>query len=175
MQTVKLKTVNTMNGEYYIGFKTNKHNIFPNYTKKQIRRDDNMNQTNTMSSTLTQTLNKNLKQNTYNENLNIQTGDDTMKIDIDKIKQEVQTSTFKYIVGLKFVTNETPESVLRSIKEDIKITPICRFVVSDTTIVLQLDKSNMQPIAYYFLNKDTMERVLKELPTLNCSITSIRD
>lgn len=133
-----------------------------------------MNQTNSMSSTLTQTLNKNLKQTTYNEKLNPQTGDDTMKIDVDKIKQEVQTSTHKYIVGLKFVTNETPESVLRSIKEDIRITPICRFVVSSNTIVLHLDKSNMQPIAYYFLNKDTMERVLKELPTLKYPLTKIR-
>lgn len=113
--------------------------------------------------------------------LKILNGEDTIKdskimeVNIESIKKEIQTNTQKYIIGLKFVTTETPDQVLNSIKIDLRINPLSRFVMYSKKryIKLQLDNSNMQNICYYFLNSETFYEVMRKLITLNVPIQEI--
>ena len=114
-------------------------------------------------------LNKELN---YPTNKNI-TGVDTMNVDIDKVKTEVQNTTTAYIVGLKFVTTETVDEVVHGIKRDLEIYPnIARFVTYDPIIKIGLT-TNATPCAYYFLNKEVYDKVVGKLPEFNIPITKI--
>lgn len=101
-------------------------------------------------------------------------------MNIDEIKKECQTTTKLYIVGLKFVTTETVNQVMSSIKRDIQIyDKLCRFIILNNCIELGL-YTNTTPAIYYFTEQSTIfEEVLNELKELckdNClGITNIRD
>lgn len=101
-------------------------------------------------------------------------------MNIDEIKKECQTTTNLYIVGLKFVTTETVDQVMSSIKRDIQIyDKLCRFIIFNNRIEIGLC-TNATPAIYYFTEQSTIfEEVLKELKELckdNClGITDIRD
>lgn len=88
-------------------------------------------------------------------------------MNIDEIKKECQTTTHLYIVGLKFVTTETVDEVISSIKRDIDIyDKLCRFIILDNRIELGL-YTNATPAIYYFTEQSTIfEDVLKELKEL---------
>lgn len=108
----------------------------------------------------------------------IHNGDE--KMNIDEIKKECQTTTNLYIVGLKFVTTETVDQVMSSIKRDIQIyDKLCRFIIFNNRIELGLC-TNATPAIYYFTEQSTIfEEVLKQLEELckekNLGITDIRD
>lgn len=109
--------------------------------------------------------------------LNPQIGDKNMNI--DKIKKECQTTTSLYLVGLKFVTTETVDEVMSSIKRDIQIyDKLCRFIIFNNRIELGL-YTNATPAIYYFTEQSTIfEEILKQLKELckerNLGITDIR-
>ena len=88
-------------------------------------------------------------------------------MNIDKIKKECQITTHSYIVGLKFVTTETVNEVISSIKRDINIyDKLCRFIIVDNRIELGL-YTNATPAIYYFTEQSTiMEEVLEILKEL---------
>lgn len=93
-------------------------------------------------------------------------------MNIDEIKKECQTTTNLYIVGLKFVTTETVDQVMSSIKRDIQIyDKLCRFIIFNNRIELGL-YTNATPAIYYFTEQSTIfEEVLKQLKELckdNC-------
>ena len=102
------------------------------------------------------------------------------KMNIDEIKKECQNTTNLYIVGLKFVTTETVNQVMSSIKRDIQIyDKLCRFIIFNNRIELGL-YTNATPAIYYFTEQSTLfEEVLKQLEELckekNLGITDIRD
>lgn len=101
-------------------------------------------------------------------------------MNIDKIKKECQITTHSYIVGLKFVTTETVDEVMSSIRRDINsYDNLCRFILLNNRIELGL-YTNATPAIYYFTEQSTIfEEVLNELKELckdNClGITNIRD
>ena len=101
-------------------------------------------------------------------------------MNIDEIKKECQTTTNLYIVGLKFVTTETVDQVMSSIKRDIQIyDKLCRFIIFNNRIEIGLC-TNATPAIYYFTEQTTIyEEVLKQLEELckekNLGITDIRD
>ena len=101
-------------------------------------------------------------------------------MNMDEIKKECQTTTNLYIVGLKFVTTETVDQVMSSIKRDIQIyDKLCRFIIFNNRIEIGLC-TNATPAIYYFTEQSTIfEEVLKKLEELckekNLGITDIRD
>lgn len=101
-------------------------------------------------------------------------------MNINEIKKECQTTTNLYIVGLKFVTTETVDQVMSSIKRDIQIyDKLCRFIIFNNRIEIGLC-TNATPAIYYFTEQTTIfEEVLKQLEELckekNLGITDIRD
>lgn len=101
-------------------------------------------------------------------------------MNIDEIKKECQITTHNYIVGLKFVTTETVDEVMSSIRRDINIYDnLCRFIIFNNRIEIGLC-TNATPAIYYFTEQSTIfEEVLNELKELckdNClGITNIRD
>ena len=100
-------------------------------------------------------------------------GAGTIKVDIEKAKQKVQYTTHSYIVGLKFVTTETADEVLRGIKRDLDIYPnIARFVVKGNLIKIGL-KTNATPCAYYFMNQKVFDEVVSELPKFDIPIDKV--
>ena len=99
-----------------------------------------------------------------------ETDDFIVDINVDKVKKEVQITTHNYIVGLKFVTTETKMEVLSSIKRDLDIYDIGRFIVRDGIIKLHLNNTNMIPVAYYFLNLNTYLEVKRELANFGIEI-----
>ena len=88
-------------------------------------------------------------------------------MNIDEIKKECQNTTNLYIVGLKFVTTETVDQVMSSIKRDIQIyDKLCRFIIFNNRIELGL-YTNATPAIYYFTDESKiMEEVLKLLKEL---------
>lgn len=101
-------------------------------------------------------------------------------MNINEIKKECQTTTNLYIVGLKFVTTETVDQVMSSIKRDIQIyDKLCRFIIFNNRIEIGLC-TNATPAIYYFTEQSTIfDEVLKQLEELckekNLGITDIRD
>lgn len=101
-------------------------------------------------------------------------------MNIDEIKKECQNTTNRYIVGLKLVTTETVDQVMKSIKRNIQIyDKLCRFVIFNNRIEIGLC-TNTTPAIYYFTEQSTIfEEVLKQLKELckekNLGITNIRD
>lgn len=87
-------------------------------------------------------------------------------MNIDEIKKECQTTNL-YIVGLKFVTTETVNQVMSSIKRDIQIyDKLCRFIIFNNRIEIGLC-TNATPAIYYFTEQSTIfEEVLKQLEEL---------
>lgn len=88
-------------------------------------------------------------------------------MNIDEIKKECQTTTRLYIVGLKFVTTETVDEVMSSIRRDINIyDKLCRFIILNNRIELRL-YTNATPAIYYFTEQSTIfGEVLKQLKEL---------
>lgn len=68
-------------------------------------------------------------------------------MNIDEIKKECQITTHSYIVGLKFVTTETVDEVMSSIRRDINIyDDLCRFIIFNNLIEIGL--CTMQHLQY---------------------------
>ena len=94
-------------------------------------------------------------------------------IKIDDVKEIVQKGTKHYIVGIKFVTYESAENVLQSIKKDLMIyKDIIEFVVEDNLINIILS-SNATLYAYYFTDSKVFDEVVKELPKFDIRIVNV--
>jgi hypothetical protein len=85
-------------------------------------------------------------------------------MNIDEIKKECQITTHSYIVGLKFVTTETVDEVMSSIRRDINIyDDLFRFIIFNNRIEIGLC-TNATPAIYYFTEQSTIfEEVLNRL------------
>lgn len=85
-------------------------------------------------------------------------------MNIDEIKKECQITTHSYIVGLKFVTTETVDEVMSSIRRDINIYDnLCRFIIFNNRIEIGLC-TNATLAIYYFTEQSTIfEEVLNRL------------
>lgn len=103
---------------------------------------------------------------------NIQKGDDNMQINVTDIKLKLQGGYTGYLIGIKYVTYETPDIVLKSIEKDLRIYKNVGFIVQDNTIFLQLD-NNATLCAYYFLKEEVFAKVVKELPKFQRGITKL--
>ena len=94
-------------------------------------------------------------------------------IKIDDVKEIVQNGTKHYIVGIKFVTYETAETVLHTIKKDLMIyKDIIQFVVEDNIINIILS-SNATLYTYYFTDSKVFDEVVKELPKFDIRIVNV--
>ena len=94
-------------------------------------------------------------------------------IKIDDVKEIVQNGTKHYIVGIKFVTYESAENVLQSIKKDLMIyKDIVQFVVNDNFIEVILS-SNATLCIYYFTDSEVFDEVVKELPKFDIRIVNV--
>ena len=95
---------------------------------------------------------------------------ETCYIDINSVKQEVQSGYSNFISGIKIVTTENKDIVLHTIKKDIMVHPnSCAFIIRDYIIDLTLD-NNATLYSYYFINPEVLKEVLEELPRFNLPI-----
>lgn len=93
--------------------------------------------------------------------------------DLEKVKQEVQKGTSHYILGIKFVTTETSEIVIQTIKKDMMIYKnINRFIIQDNVLEVRLD-NNATLCAFYFFKSEVLAEVLEKLPELNVEILKL--
>lgn len=135
----------------------------------------------------------NQKLNNQTKQINIQ-GDDTMQLNqnrtqieiigeettetylnINFIKKRVQKGVMDYIIGVKLVTTEDSEIVLKTLKKDLRIySNINRFIIKDNTIKVNLD-NNATLYVYYFLNNKILEEVLEELPSLGKEVINLTE
>ena len=82
-----------------------------------------------------------------------------MNINIDNAKKEVQPHGNGYLVGIKFVTNEDAQTVIRGIKKDLMIYKnVARFIIRDNIIDIMLS-NNATLCSYYFTNKEALDEV----------------
>lgn len=90
-----------------------------------------------------------------------------MNVNLNSIKKTVQNGTSHYIAGIKFVTDENAETVIRTIKKDFMIYPnIIRFIIRQNMIDLMLD-NNATLYTYYFMEKEVFDEVVAKLEKFN--------
>ena len=107
-----------------------------------------------------------------NGKIKLPKGDDTMKINIDAIKTEVQTGTTHYIMGIKFVTNEPPETVINTIRKDFMIyKDIDRIVVKKDTLQLKIENATLY--TFYFFKKEVLDEVVSELDQFGVQVLKL--
>ena len=95
--------------------------------------------------------------------------------EIDKVKTQIQRGGKKYVVGVKFITYEDVNIVLKTIKKDISIYPnISGFIIQDNTIEVRLS-NNATLYTYYFVKEDILTEVIKELPKFKKGITNLNE
>ena len=87
-----------------------------------------------------------------------------VNMNIETIKNEVQTNTHTYIMGIKPVTKETPDEVIKSIKTDVKIFgKVSDFIIRDNNKIIIRLEGNYTPCCYYFENFGVMTQVIQKL------------
>lgn len=102
--------------------------------------------------------------------LNNNNGVDTMNLNIDHIKADVQRGYTKYILGIKFVTYEDADTVLFTIKKDLRDYNVAKLFVSNTNTVEVILESNATLCVYYFLNREVYQEVMDTLKDLDVSV-----
>lgn len=95
-------------------------------------------------------------------------------LDINEAKKEVQEGYTEYIYGIKFVTNENPETVLKTIKKDLQIYSNIERILIRRPIIDVMLNNNATLYSYYFLDGETLEQVLEKLPSLNKQIRILK-
>ena len=91
-------------------------------------------------------------------------GSDTMKIDIEQAKREVQKGYTKYISSVKFVTYEDADTVLYTVRKDLMSHKnVAKFMLKGNMIEVLLD-TNALLCTFYFTDKEVLKEVWKKLP-----------
>lgn len=111
---------------------------------------------------VTECINKKLKEKQIKKRI----GSDTMKIDIEQAKREVQKGYTGYISSIKFVTYEDADTVINTIRKDLMSHKnVDKFMFKDNMIEVLL-KTNALLCTYYFINQEVIEEVYKKLLSL---------
>lgn len=101
------------------------------------------------------------------------TGDDTMKLDVTDVKLKLQKGYTEYLIGIKYVTYETANTILNSIAKDLRIyANVSDFIIRDNAILIRLE-GNATLCAYYFIDKSILKEVIKELPKFDKGIIDL--
>ena len=93
-----------------------------------------------------------------------------MNLNIDQIKADVQKGYNKYILGIKFVTYEDADTVLFTIKKDLREYNVAKLFVCNTNTMEVILESNATLCVYYFLNREVYQEVIDALKELDVSV-----